>query len=185
MILSFFKFCELFEQSGSITLVYPIGFVEQLKNKNNIQFEFFVAFFARAVSHNSFCSLLIHIFGHFALFVVHFTQFHTFVSHMDFANYVFTVSYFADYHCPFALVTDLLRTCRLCCGLGYGEFANLLRTCYRETCVIWPLLCKNVLCADRAAVAVGRTAMSSAEMIAAGMRGKGVIVLHTYHDQLW
>ena len=44
---------------------------------------------------------------------------------------------------------------------------------------------KNVTCADRAAVAVGRTAMSSSDMITAGMRGKGVIVLHTYRDQLW
>jgi len=43
----------------------------------------------------------------------------------------------------------------------------------------------DVLCAIRAAVAVGRTTMSSAEMIEAGMRGKGVIVLHTYRDQLW
>jgi len=42
-----------------------------------------------------------------------------------------------------------------------------------------------VICTDRAPVAVGRTAMSSAGMIAAGMRGKGVIVLHTYRDQLW
>jgi len=41
------------------------------------------------------------------------------------------------------------------------------------------------ICANRAAVAVGRTAMSSAEMIKAGMRGKGVIVLHTYCDHLW
>ena len=43
----------------------------------------------------------------------------------------------------------------------------------------------NVMCADRAAVAVGRTTMSSADMVESGMRGKGVIVLHTYRDQLW
>jgi len=43
----------------------------------------------------------------------------------------------------------------------------------------------NVLYADRAAMAVGRTAMSSADMIEAGMRGKGVIILHTYRDYLW
>jgi len=42
-----------------------------------------------------------------------------------------------------------------------------------------------VICIDRAAVAVGRTVLSSAGMIEAGMRGKGVIVLHTYRDQLW
>lgn len=43
----------------------------------------------------------------------------------------------------------------------------------------------SVIYADRAAVAVGRTTMSSGEMIEAGMRGKGVIVLHTYRDHLW
>jgi len=42
-----------------------------------------------------------------------------------------------------------------------------------------------VMFTGRAAVAVGRAAMSSAGMIEAGMRGKGVIVLHTYRDQLW
>lgn len=42
-----------------------------------------------------------------------------------------------------------------------------------------------MICIDRAAVAVGRTVLSSAGMIEAGMRGKGVIVLHTYRDQLW
>ena len=38
--------------------------------------------------------------------------------------------------CPRQLVTDLLRTCRLCCGLVNGKVANLLRTCYGETGVM-------------------------------------------------
>jgi len=38
---------------------------------------------------------------------------------------------------------------------------------------------------DRAAVAVGHSTMSSADMLESGMRGKGIVVLHTYHDQLW
>ncbi|XP_078703917.1 eukaryotic translation initiation factor 2D-like [Branchiostoma floridae x Branchiostoma belcheri] len=53
-----------------------------------------------------------------------------------------------------------------------------------------PVIDRNKLCAisllgNRAPVAVGRTTMSSAQMVECGMKGKGVTVLHTYLDQLW
>jgi len=41
-------------------------------------------------------------------------------------------TYTTDY-CPHQLVTDLLRTCRLCCRLVAGKS---LRTCYGETGVM-------------------------------------------------
>jgi len=53
-------------------VVCPVGFVEQLKNKNNIQFELF-RFFSRGVSRDSLCSPFIHIVRHFALSILHFT----------------------------------------------------------------------------------------------------------------
>ena len=34
-------------------------------------------------------------------------------------------------------------------------------------------------------LAVGKSLMSSEEMIASGMKGRGVQVLHFYHDTLW
>ena len=37
----------------------------------------------------------------------------------------------------------------------------------------------------RAPVAVAVATMSTAEMLAAGMKGKGFAVLHTYMDHLW
>lgn len=45
--------------------------------------------------------------------------------------------------------------------------------------------CAVTLVMNRAPVAVGTAAMSSAEMRNSGMKGKGVNVLHTYMDQLW
>uniref|UniRef100_A0A7M4FW56 Eukaryotic translation initiation factor 2D n=1 Tax=Crocodylus porosus TaxID=8502 RepID=A0A7M4FW56_CROPO len=47
-------------------------------------------------------------------------------------------------------------------------------------------LCAITLVGNRyAPVAVGVATMSTAEMLAAGMRGKGFTVLHTYMDHLW
>ncbi|XP_051965004.1 eukaryotic translation initiation factor 2D [Xyrauchen texanus] len=45
--------------------------------------------------------------------------------------------------------------------------------------------CAVRLVANRAPVAVGTAAMSSAEMRRSGMKGKGVNILHTYMDHLW
>lgn len=45
--------------------------------------------------------------------------------------------------------------------------------------------CAVTLVMNRAPVAVGTAAMSSAEMRKSGMKGKGVNILHTYMDQLW
>ncbi|XP_030076623.1 eukaryotic translation initiation factor 2D [Microcaecilia unicolor] len=45
--------------------------------------------------------------------------------------------------------------------------------------------CAITLVGNRAPVAVGIATMSTAEMLGAGMKGKGVTVLHTYTDQLW
>ena len=41
------------------------------------------------------------------------------------------------------------------------------------------------LITSRCPVAVGVTVMSGAEMVSQGMKGKGVIVLHTHKDCLW
>ncbi|XP_075471290.1 eukaryotic translation initiation factor 2D isoform X2 [Ascaphus truei] len=46
-------------------------------------------------------------------------------------------------------------------------------------------LCTVTLVGNRAPVAVGVANMSTGEMLASGMKGKGVGVLHTYRDQLW
>ncbi|KFV64827.1 Eukaryotic translation initiation factor 2D, partial [Dryobates pubescens] len=46
-------------------------------------------------------------------------------------------------------------------------------------------LCAVTLLGNRAPVAVGVATMSTAEMLAAGMKGKGFAVLHTYLDHLW
>ncbi|XP_077190918.1 eukaryotic translation initiation factor 2D isoform X4 [Paroedura picta] len=46
-------------------------------------------------------------------------------------------------------------------------------------------LCAITLVGNRAPVAVGVSTMSTVEMLAAGMKGKGFTVLHTYMDQLW
>uniref|UniRef100_A0A8C6JL92 Eukaryotic translation initiation factor 2D n=1 Tax=Melopsittacus undulatus TaxID=13146 RepID=A0A8C6JL92_MELUD len=46
-------------------------------------------------------------------------------------------------------------------------------------------LCAVTLLGNRAPVAVGVATMSTAEMLAAGMKGKGFAVLHTYMDHLW
>ncbi|XP_062450856.1 eukaryotic translation initiation factor 2D [Rhea pennata] len=46
-------------------------------------------------------------------------------------------------------------------------------------------LCAVTLLGNRAPVAVGIATMSTAEMLAAGMKGKGFAVLHTYMDHLW
>ncbi|XP_061488093.1 eukaryotic translation initiation factor 2D [Rhineura floridana] len=46
-------------------------------------------------------------------------------------------------------------------------------------------LCAITLVGNRAPVAIGIAIMSSAEMVAAGMKGKGFTVLHTYMDHLW
>ncbi|XP_058641871.1 eukaryotic translation initiation factor 2D isoform X2 [Onychostoma macrolepis] len=45
--------------------------------------------------------------------------------------------------------------------------------------------CAVTLVMNRAPVAVGTAAVSSAEMRNSGMKGKGVNILHTYMDQLW
>ncbi|XP_010218852.1 PREDICTED: eukaryotic translation initiation factor 2D [Tinamus guttatus] len=46
-------------------------------------------------------------------------------------------------------------------------------------------LCAVTLLGNRAPVAVGVANMSSTEMLAAGMKGKGFAILHTYMDHLW
>ncbi|NXX81341.1 EIF2D factor, partial [Urocolius indicus] len=46
-------------------------------------------------------------------------------------------------------------------------------------------LCAVTLLGNRAPVAVAVAMMSTAEMLAAGMKGKGFAVLHTYTDHLW
>ncbi|NXK47787.1 EIF2D factor, partial [Chauna torquata] len=46
-------------------------------------------------------------------------------------------------------------------------------------------LCAVILLGNRAPVAVAVATMSTAEMLAAGMKGKGFAVLHTYMDHLW
>ncbi|XP_044142231.1 eukaryotic translation initiation factor 2D [Bufo gargarizans] len=46
-------------------------------------------------------------------------------------------------------------------------------------------LCAVNLVGSRAPVAVGVATMSTREMLASGMKGKGVNILHTYKDQLW
>uniref|UniRef100_A0A8C3T1C2 Eukaryotic translation initiation factor 2D n=1 Tax=Chelydra serpentina TaxID=8475 RepID=A0A8C3T1C2_CHESE len=46
-------------------------------------------------------------------------------------------------------------------------------------------LCAITLVGNRAPVAVGVATMSTAEMLAAGMKGKGFTVLHSYTDHLW
>uniref|UniRef100_A0A8C8S7Y6 Eukaryotic translation initiation factor 2D n=1 Tax=Pelusios castaneus TaxID=367368 RepID=A0A8C8S7Y6_9SAUR len=46
-------------------------------------------------------------------------------------------------------------------------------------------LCAITLVGNRAPVAVGVATMSTAEMLAAGMKGKGIAVLHAYTDHLW
>nr|XP_057907988.1 eukaryotic translation initiation factor 2D isoform X2 [Doryrhamphus excisus] len=45
--------------------------------------------------------------------------------------------------------------------------------------------CAVTVVNNRAPVAVGTAAVSSAEMLSLGMKGKGVCVLHTYMDHLW
>lgn len=50
-------------------------------------------------------------------------------------------------------------------------------------CLCCPAL--TLLCFPRAPVAVAAAAMSTTEMLAAGMKGKGFAVLHTYMDHLW
>ncbi|XP_060087268.1 eukaryotic translation initiation factor 2D isoform X2 [Heteronotia binoei] len=47
------------------------------------------------------------------------------------------------------------------------------------------ILCAVTLVGNRAPVAIGTATMSTMEMLAAGMKGKGLTVLHTYMDQLW
>ena len=37
----------------------------------------------------------------------------------------------------------------------------------------------------RSPVAVGQTGLSSSDMYESAMRGKGVVILHCYQDQLW
>ncbi|KAG9485454.1 hypothetical protein GDO78_008500 [Eleutherodactylus coqui] len=46
-------------------------------------------------------------------------------------------------------------------------------------------LCAVSLVGSRAAVAIGVATMSTREMLASGMKGKGFNILHTYKDQLW
>ncbi|NWI59173.1 EIF2D factor, partial [Calyptomena viridis] len=46
-------------------------------------------------------------------------------------------------------------------------------------------LCAVTLVGNRAPVAIAVATMSTAEMVAAGMKGKGFAVLHTYLDHLW
>ncbi|XP_054652345.1 eukaryotic translation initiation factor 2D isoform X3 [Dunckerocampus dactyliophorus] len=45
--------------------------------------------------------------------------------------------------------------------------------------------CAVTIVNNRAPVAVGTAAVSSAEMLSVGMKGRGVCVLHTYMDHLW
>ncbi|XP_063811240.1 eukaryotic translation initiation factor 2D [Pseudophryne corroboree] len=46
-------------------------------------------------------------------------------------------------------------------------------------------LCAVTLVGNRAPVAIGVATMSTREMKASGMKGKGFNILHTYRDQLW
>ncbi|XP_077013726.1 eukaryotic translation initiation factor 2D isoform X2 [Tamandua tetradactyla] len=46
-------------------------------------------------------------------------------------------------------------------------------------------LCAIALVGNRAPVAIGVAAMSTAEMLMSGLKGKGFSVLHTYQDHLW
>ncbi|XP_070601645.1 eukaryotic translation initiation factor 2D isoform X1 [Erythrolamprus reginae] len=46
-------------------------------------------------------------------------------------------------------------------------------------------LCAITLLENRAPVAIGTAIMTTSEMVAAGMKGKGFTVLHTYMDHLW
>ncbi|XP_056413983.1 eukaryotic translation initiation factor 2D isoform X2 [Hyla sarda] len=46
-------------------------------------------------------------------------------------------------------------------------------------------LCAVILVGSRAPVAIGVATMSTKEMLASGMKGKGFNILHTYKDQLW
>ncbi|VFV26313.1 eukaryotic translation initiation factor 2d [Lynx pardinus] len=46
-------------------------------------------------------------------------------------------------------------------------------------------LCAIALLGNRAPVAVGVAAMSTAEMLTSGLKGRGFSVLHTYQDHLW
>ncbi|KAM8976357.1 eukaryotic translation initiation factor 2D [Pelodytes ibericus] len=46
-------------------------------------------------------------------------------------------------------------------------------------------LCAITVVGNRAPMAVGIATMSTKEMLASGMKGKGINVLHTYRDQLW
>ncbi|KAL1775408.1 eukaryotic translation initiation factor 2D isoform X1 [Sigmodon hispidus] len=46
-------------------------------------------------------------------------------------------------------------------------------------------LCAIALVGNRAPIAVGVAAMSTAQMLASGLKGKGFSVLHTYQDHLW
>ncbi|XP_028620519.1 eukaryotic translation initiation factor 2D isoform X1 [Grammomys surdaster] len=46
-------------------------------------------------------------------------------------------------------------------------------------------LCAIALVGNRAPIAIGVAAMSTAQMLASGLKGKGISVLHTYQDHLW
>lgn len=46
-------------------------------------------------------------------------------------------------------------------------------------------LCAITLVGNRAPVAIGVATMSTKDMLASGMKGKGFNILHTYKDQLW
>ncbi|XP_036923014.1 eukaryotic translation initiation factor 2D [Sturnira hondurensis] len=46
-------------------------------------------------------------------------------------------------------------------------------------------LCAIVLMGNRAPVAIGVAAVSTSEMLASGLKGRGFSVLHTYQDHLW
>ncbi|XP_040594084.1 eukaryotic translation initiation factor 2D isoform X2 [Mesocricetus auratus] len=46
-------------------------------------------------------------------------------------------------------------------------------------------LCAITLVGNRAPVAIGVAAMSTAQMLSSGLKGKGFSVLHTYQDHLW
>ncbi|MGH0174976.1 UNVERIFIED_CONTAM: hypothetical protein FKN15_069634 [Acipenser sinensis] len=46
-------------------------------------------------------------------------------------------------------------------------------------------LCAITVVRNRAPVGIGTATMSTAEMLEAGMKGKGLSVFHTYTDQLW
>ncbi|XP_048213307.1 eukaryotic translation initiation factor 2D isoform X1 [Perognathus longimembris pacificus] len=46
-------------------------------------------------------------------------------------------------------------------------------------------LCAIALVGNRAPVAIGVAAMSTAEMLTSGLKGRGFLVLHTFQDHLW